>query len=82
MWQPETTREVLGLMRELPRAPTATEDEALGFIEHRRLMERGIGYIDAHLLASVVLAGTARLWTRDKRLAIVAENLGRAFAAN
>lgn len=67
--------EVLRLLADLPRAPIATDAEALNFIEKRTLMGRGIGYIDVHLLASVVLAGTARLWTRDKRLAAVAENL-------
>ncbi|TAK82735.1 MAG: type II toxin-antitoxin system VapC family toxin [Betaproteobacteria bacterium] len=67
--------EVLRLLADLPRAPIATDAEALNFIEKRTLMGRGIGYIDVHLLASVVLVGTARLWTRDKRLAAVAENL-------
>ncbi len=38
-------------------------------------MGRGIGYIGVHLLASVALAGTARLWTRDRRLAAVAAEL-------
>jgi hypothetical protein len=49
------------------------------FIECRRLMGRGIGYIDAHLLAAVSLTAPARLWTRDKRLAGVAEDLGLAY---
>ena len=71
--------EVLALMRELPHAPVATEEEALDFIERRKLMGRGIGYIDVHLLASAVLSGTARLWTRDKRLAVVADDLALAF---
>ena len=71
--------EVLALMRELPQAPVATEEETLDFIERRRLMGRGIGYIDVHLLASAVLSGTARLWTRDKRLAVVAGDLALAF---
>jgi predicted nucleic acid-binding protein len=39
----------------------------------------GIGYVDVHLLASALLSGTA-LWTRDKRLAAVATDLGIAFA--
>jgi predicted nucleic acid-binding protein len=68
-------REVLRLLGELPRAPVATDLEALEFIERRVLMGRGIGYIDVHLLASVALTGTARLWTRDKRLAEVAADL-------
>jgi len=73
--------EVLALMRDLPQAPVATADETLAFIDHRRLMGRGIGYVDVHLLASVVLMGTARLWTRDKRLAVVAHDLGLDFGA-
>lgn len=72
--------EVLQLLGELPTAPTATDAEALDFIERRALMGRGIGYIDVHLLASVVLAGSVRLWTRDKRLAAVAEELELAHA--
>ena len=38
-----------------------------------------IGYLDAHLLAAVSLTPPARLWTRDKRLAVVAANLGLAY---
>lgn len=72
--------EVLRLLSDLPAAPTVTDLEALGFIERRALMGRGIGYIDIHLLASAALAGTARLWTRDRRLAAVAAELELAFA--
>lgn len=72
--------EILRHLRELPQAPVATDEEALGFIERRDLMGRGIGYVDVHLLAAVALAGTARLWTRDKRLAEVASDLALAFA--
>jgi predicted nucleic acid-binding protein len=73
-------REVLRLLSELPGAPVATDAEALDFIERRAVMGRGIGYIDVHLLASVALAGSARLWTRDRRLAAVAEDLKLAYA--
>jgi len=71
--------EVLQLLGDLPGAPMATDAEALDFIERRALMGRGIGYIDVHLLASVVLAGSARLWTRDQRLAAVADDLKLAY---
>ena len=71
--------EVLRLLGALPGAPMATDREARDFIERRALMGRGIGYIDIHLLASVALAGTARLWTRDKRLASVAADLELAY---
>jgi hypothetical protein len=43
-------------------------------------MGRGIGYVDVHLLASVALAGDARLYTRDGRLTAVALDLGLAVA--
>ena len=72
--------EVLQLLGELPAAPMATDPEALDFIERRALMGRGIGYVDVHLLASVALAGTSQLWTRDKRLAAVAADLELACA--
>lgn len=72
--------EVLRLLGVLPAAPTATEPEVLNFIERRALMGRGIGYIDVHMLASTVLAGDARLWTRDQRLAAAADELELAFS--
>lgn len=71
--------EVLQLLAVLPGAPMATDAEAMDFIERRALMGRGIGYIDVHLLASVSLAGTTQLWTRDRRLAEVAEDLKLAY---
>ena len=39
-------------------------------------MGRGIGFIDAHLLASLALSSHTLLWPRDKRLALAAEQLG------
>jgi predicted nucleic acid-binding protein len=71
--------EVLELLGGLPAAPTATEPEALEFIERRAMMSRGIGYIDVHLLASIALSGDARLWTRDRRLAAAATELDLVF---
>ncbi len=71
--------EVLALLRDLPRVTVATDDEVLFFIERQALMGRGIGYVDAHLMAAVALAGSARLWTRDKRLRMVAEELSLKF---
>lgn len=71
-------REVLSLLQKLPKTTVASEAEALGFIEGRKLMGRGIGYLDAHLLASAALE-TARLWTRDRRLASAARALNLTF---
>ncbi len=71
---------MLRLLGDLPAAPAATEAEALAFIERHALMGRGVGYLDVHLLASTALAAPARLWTRDRRLAALAVELGLAFA--
>lgn len=70
---------VLGLLAAMPRAGRAEEDEVLALIEGRQLMGRGIGYVDAHLLASALIAH-ARLWSRDRRLAVIAAELGIAFS--
>jgi predicted nucleic acid-binding protein len=72
-------REVLDLLARLPSVPTATHVEALGFLDRRSLMGRGIGFIDVHLLASAALAAPTRLWTRDRRLATVASELNLAY---
>lgn len=70
--------EVLALMRELPAVPRADDSEVLYFIEQNRLMGLGIGYVDAHLLAATALAPPTRLWTRERQLRAVAEDLGLA----
>ena len=56
----------------------ATDPEVLAFIDASKLGGSGIGYVDAHLLASVRLTAGAALWTGDKRLATVAAGLGLA----
>lgn len=73
-------REVLDLLGRLPSAPAASHAEALNFLERRRLMGRGIGFVDVHLLASAALAAPTRLWTLDKRLAAIARELQLATA--
>jgi hypothetical protein len=71
-------RTVLDLLTRLPATRVANQDEVLAFIERHSLMGRGIGLIDVHLLASVMLEPPARLWTRDRRLEAVASELGVA----
>ena len=70
---------LLKLWSSLDTLTQATHEEVLYFIEHHRLMGRGIGYIDAHLLASVVLTVDVRLWTRDKCLENVASSLVKSI---
>jgi len=71
---------VLSALRELPQATVASDDEVLHFIDRRALFGLGIGYVDAHLLAAVLLTLGAKLWTRDKRLQAAATQLGLATA--
>lgn len=73
-------REVLDLLQSLPRLAAAGAQEVLYFIERQELMGRGIGYVDAHLLAAAALHG-APLWTSDKRLHAIAEEKGWAYGA-
>lgn len=72
-------KEILSLLSALPMSEDVTHDEALYFIERHRLMGRGIGFIDARLLAAASL-NTMQLWTRDKRLASIAQELGVSYA--
>jgi predicted nucleic acid-binding protein len=65
---------VLDALAELPQAPLASHEEVIAFVEARRLMGCGLGWIDLHLLASATLAKMP-FWTVDKRLSTVAAEL-------
>src|SRR5579871_2887432 len=65
----------LYLLKLLPQAKVASEEEVLFFIERHGIAGKQIGYLDAHLLASAALSNT-KIWTRDKRLDQVAGSLG------
>lgn len=60
-------------------AVLAHDEDVLEFVSNHKLFGSGIGYIDAHLLASTQLTPETKLWTRDKRLLAVAERLGLAW---
>mgnify|MGYP003429900161 CR=1 FL=1 len=70
---------VLALLQDLPMATVADSDEVLNYIERHKLHGKGIGYVDAHLLAAVALSADALLWTRDKRLHAMALSLRSAY---
>jgi hypothetical protein len=61
------------------QAPVVPHADVLTFARNRRLHGRGIGWIDAHLLASS-LVGRLKLWTTDPRLMIVAKELDISYA--
>jgi predicted nucleic acid-binding protein len=69
---------ILDTLHDLPRANVATAQEVLHFIHQNALFGQGIGYVDAHLLASVRLTAGASLWTRDKHLLAAADRLALA----
>jgi predicted nucleic acid-binding protein len=69
--------QILNLLQSLPSAKVATDAEVLRLIEQHRLMGHGIGYLDAHLLASARLTH-CQLWTQDRRLVALAQQLGQA----
>ena len=63
---------------QIHQAPVLDHREIVAFVHERRLHGRGIGWIDAHLLASA-LVGRLRLWTSDPRLAAVAAELSVSY---
>ena len=67
-------REILALLAVLPQARSVEDEEVLHFIVTRRLFGKGIGWVDAHLMASATLTG-ATLWTFDRALARAAAAL-------
>ena len=67
--------EILSLIHALPMVIQAEHEEVLPFVESNKLMGKGLGYIDIHLLASAVLAQTP-IWTLDKKLNDVSIKLG------
>ena len=71
--------QVLEALNRLPMATAATVAEVLNFIARQSLFGRGIGYVDAHLLAAARLTPGSWLWTLDKRLQVAAISLDLAW---
>jgi predicted nucleic acid-binding protein len=71
-------KEILSLLRALPCAPVVSQEELLYFIEERHLVGMGIGFVDAHLLASANLMGVS-VWSLDRRLHRAAAKLDISY---
>jgi predicted nucleic acid-binding protein len=69
--------DLIALLAALPQLSVVGSEDAMRFIDAHRLMGRGLGWVDIHLLASVS-ASRERLWTRDRRLAEAAHRIGVA----
>ncbi|HMI37319.1 MAG TPA: type II toxin-antitoxin system VapC family toxin [Steroidobacteraceae bacterium] len=70
--------EVLGYLNALPTLPLTDHEEVVEFVGMHRLYGRGLGWVDMHLLAAAQLAQLP-IWTLDKRLAMVAGEMGLAY---
>ncbi len=69
----------LELLPFLPMAQVASHFEVMALVERHRLHGKGLGYVDAHLLAAALLQPGTCLWTIDERLQAVADQLAVAF---
>lgn len=70
---------VLASLDKLTHIEVAKHPEVRTLIEERQLFSKGIGYIDAHLLAATAIDGRTKLWTLDRRLKNLAQDLDLSF---
>jgi predicted nucleic acid-binding protein len=61
-----------------PQVDSATHSEVMAMIEWMELFGKGVGYVDAHLLAATRQLRSGTLWTRDKKLKAQAMRLSIA----
>jgi predicted nucleic acid-binding protein len=71
-------KHLLAMYEQMHQAPAVPHADVVEFVRSRRLHGRGIGWIDAHLLASALVA-RLKFWTTDPRLAALAGELGIAY---
>jgi predicted nucleic acid-binding protein len=71
-----TRDKVLADLALLPQAPIAATDELFSLVELRTLDRRGIGITDLHLVCSALFDKSIRIWTRERRLGDLADELG------
>jgi len=75
---PNGRESVLEAYEQIPHAPVVPHGEVVAIVRSREVYGRGIGWIDAHLLASALVDRTP-LWTADARLSAVARDLEIAY---
>ena len=67
--------EILHRLKALPEGPLADHPKVLHLVNAHRLYGQGLGWIDAHLLASASLS-ECELWTSDRLLHMLADQVG------
>ena len=70
----ENRSEIINLLNDLPSTDILDHYDIMEFIEYRKIMNKGIGYVDVHLLGSALVSETP-LWTFDKALRRIANQL-------
>lgn len=68
-------REAIAALDELPKVEVAHTDEVRRMIETHLFFQQGIGFVDAHLIASTMITPGTFLWTQDQRLRKLAVTL-------
>ena len=71
-------QELLSSYERMEQLPAVPHSDVVAFVRSRKFHGRGIGWIDAHLLASA-LVGEVQLWTADGPLGAIADELGIAY---
>lgn len=69
-------------IQSLQQATIATASETLEFVEKNKFYESGCGAVDVSLLTSTLLSKDAVIWTLDKKLHVLANQLGISFKEN
>ena len=67
---------VLADLALLPQTPVVASEELFSLIEHKMLHRRGIGLTDLHLIGCALFDKSILIWTRDRRLSEIADELG------
>lgn len=71
---PDWSRSVARLQA-LPTVKPVNDATLMTFVAEARLAGSGLGFVDVHLLAACLRRREFNLWTRDKRLAAMADTL-------
>ena len=72
-------KQALEQWHSLPTINEASHEQVISLIETRNLMGCGLGFVDVHLLCSVLNYPGSQLWTRDKKLNGIANKFNIAF---
>ena len=67
---------VLADLALLPQAPAVATEELFSLIDHKKLYRRGIGVTDLQLICCAIFDRSISIWTRDRQLSEIANELG------